>query len=70
MRRAGVDGGAGVEGLSGRARGYLEVVRELNRAQAAHEDFDAAERFRAASAAEPAGWRLARPCKRAVLCRL
>ncbi len=61
VRRAGVDGSAGVEGLSGRARGYLEVVRELNRAQAAREGFDAAERFRAAAAAEPAGWRLARP---------
>ena len=51
---AGVDGGAGLEGLSGRARGYLEVVRDLNRAQTAHEAFDAADRFRAAAAAEPA----------------
>lgn len=51
---AGVDGGAGLEGLSGRARGYLEVVRDLNRAQTAHEAFDATDRFRAAAAAEPA----------------
>ena len=51
---AGVVGGAGLEGLSGRARGYLEVVRDLNRAQTAHEAFDPADCFRAAAAAEPA----------------
>ena len=52
---AGVDGGAGEEGLSGRARGYLEVVRDLNRAQVAGEGFDAAGRFGAAASRDPPG---------------
>ena len=52
---AGVDGSAGEEGLLGRARGYLEVVRELNRAQVAGESFDAAGRFGAAASRDPPG---------------
>lgn len=52
---AGVDGSAGEEGLSGRARGYLEVVRDLNRAQVAGESFDAAGRFGAAASRDPPG---------------